>query len=116
MRRVASDEGRLLHKVSLVLSAFRSVAPTMPIQLAHTFVLVAMNEGASVVEIQRMTGFKYSTISRHLLDLGARNRKREPGYNLVQYVADPMELRKHQYTLTDKGRELMRLLMDTMKV
>lgn len=98
------------------MTAFRAVNPTMSIQVVHTLVLVALHEGSSLVEIGRISGFKMATISRNLLDLGTRNRNREPGFGLVETQTDPMELRKKKVTLTPKGRELLRQVLDIMKV
>jgi DNA-binding MarR family transcriptional regulator len=115
-RAVVREEGRLLHKAALLFRAFTNISPTMPIQVAKTFLIVAMNEGASLVEIQRLTGFRQSTISRHLMDLGSRNRKREPGFGLLEIKTDEMDLRKNEYWLTAKGRELVGQVIDVLKV
>ena len=62
---------KLLHKMSLLMTAFRMVNPTMSIQVAHTLILVSLHEGASVTEIARLSGFKMPTVSRTILDLGS---------------------------------------------
>lgn len=113
---LSGEDAKLLHKVSLLMTAFRNVNPTMSIQVCHTLALIAIHEGVSLVELGRISGFKMSTISRNILDLGTRNRKREPGYGLVETVTDPMELRKKKILLTSKGRELIRQVLDIMKV
>lgn len=113
--RAVREEGKILHKASLILRAFSNVSPTMPIQVAKTFIAVAMNEGASVVEIQKASGFRQSTISRHLMDLGKRNRKREEGFGLIESRTNDMDLRRNEYYLTNKGRELVGTLIDTLK-
>ena len=105
-----------MHKIALLLTAFRAVSPSMTIQGAHTFLLVAMNEGKSLIEIANLSGFKYPTVSRNILDLGERNRKRQPGLGLVITVNDPNEMRKKQVRLTDKGRTLLNQLTNIMKV
>ena len=71
-----------MHKTALLMTAFRSLNPTMSIQVAHTFILVAMHEGKSITEIATLAGFRFPTVSRNILDLGVRNRKREPGLGL----------------------------------
>lgn len=40
-------DNKIAHKLSLLLTAFRALQPTMTIQVAHTFLLVAMYEGKS---------------------------------------------------------------------
>jgi DNA-binding MarR family transcriptional regulator len=78
----------------------------MPLQLAHTFLMVAMSEGKSLREYADMAGVAQSSMSRRLLDLGQKNRKNEPGYLLIDRMQDPMELRKNIYTLSPKGKLL----------
>jgi DNA-binding MarR family transcriptional regulator len=48
-----------------------------------------------------------SVMSRHLLDIGERNRHMQPGWGLVTYRPNPLELRKLEYWLTPKGRLLL---------
>src|SRR3546814_14747877 len=73
---------------------------------SQTFVDVALNEGKSLGELAELVGSNASTVSRHLRDLGERNRRMEPGYGLVDRRVDPMELRKNSYFLTPKGKAL----------
>jgi hypothetical protein len=59
-----------------------------------------------------------SVMSRHLLDLGDRNRKKEPGFGLVMGRPNLMELRKHEHVLTPKGKALFErlyLLLTTVR-
>ena len=106
---------KAVHKLSLVMTAFRTQSPTMTVQLAHTFLLVASNEGKSISEIATLSGFRFPTVSRNILDLGVRNRKREPGLGLVETVIDQMELRRKNVQLTAKGRALVNQLFDILK-
>ena len=72
------------------------------------FLLVAMEEGLGVSEYAQRAGVGLWVMSRHLLDIGERDRHMEDGYGLVTYRANPfLAFRKHEYTLTDKGRALM---------
>jgi DNA-binding MarR family transcriptional regulator len=48
-----------------------------------------------------------SVMSRHLLDICKRNREMEAGFGWVDYRNNPMELRKKEYFLTDRGRALI---------
>jgi DNA-binding MarR family transcriptional regulator len=94
-----------------ILSAFQEYNPTMPIQMAASFLLVAKNEGKSLRELCQLSGVAQSTMSRHLLDLGERNRRFGEGLGLVRGDIDPMELRRKQFSLTAKGRRLFDALM-----
>jgi DNA-binding MarR family transcriptional regulator len=87
-----------------------AIDPTVPTQLVQAFVKVALYEGKTLTEYADMLGANVSTASRHLLDLGERNRKMEPGYQLVESRNDPMNLRQKHYSLTRKGQMLWRAL------
>ena len=89
------------------LEAFFSLRETMPAQYIRAFLLVAEKEGLGVVDYARRAGVSMSVMSRHLLDIGERNRYMEEGFGLVTHRRKPMELRKHEYFLTDKGRALL---------
>lgn len=78
----------------------------MPAQYIVAFLMVATKEGRGVVDYAKQAGVSVSVMSRHLLDIGERNRHMEKGYGLVTYQPNPLELRKHEYFLTDKGRAL----------
>ena len=110
------DDRRHLDKVSGLFQAFRALDPTMPLQLAYTFILCATYEGESVGDIARRAGFAVSTTSRHILDLGEFDRLKRPGYRLVETKIDPMELRKKSIHLTPKGRTLLNQLINTMRL
>lgn len=97
-----------LYKLIAVFNELRDVSPSMSVPLAQTLLLVALNEGKSLRELADIAGLKQGTISRYLLDLSERNRSLEQGFGLVHREADPMELRKNMYTLTPKGREVLK--------
>lgn len=92
-----------------------AIDPTVPTQLVQAFLAVGLNEGQTLTELADLLGTNISTASRQLLDLGERNRKMEPGYGLVDRKVDPMNLRVNRYTLTPKGRLLIRELAEIMK-
>ena len=100
--------------IQSLLAAFTQVYPSMPIQIAQTFLLVAIHEGCSLTDLMKRSGWVQSTLSRHLLDLGERNRFKEPGLGLVISRKDPMNLRKNIYTLTPKGRMLVNTLLNNL--
>jgi len=103
-------------KVDLLLRQFRtSIDPNIPAQMLQTFMAVAMNEGKSLTEIAKFVGSSISTASRHALELGARNRRMEPGYGLVARTTNPMNLRQNAYTLTPKGKLLLNNILKVME-
>lgn len=112
----AMEDKRHLDKVSGLFQAFRALDPTMPLQLAYTFILCATYEGESIGDIARRAGFATSTTSRHILDLGEFDRMKRPGYKLIETKIDPMELRRKTVHLTPKGKNLLNQLLLTMRL
>ena len=96
------------------LSSFRDIRKTIPLQYVTAFLLVANEEGLGVGDYAQRAGVGVSVMSRHLLDIGERNRHMAEGFGLVTYQANPFELRKHEYTLTDKGRALVNKLASAL--
>ena len=116
MNTLSPENNRVLNKIGIMLTTLRGISPTMSVQVAHTFLLVAQRQGESLTDLSKGSGFPLSTVSRNLLDLGARNRKREPGLGLVMTTVDDFELRKKKVSLTPKGQMLIKQLTDIMKV
>ena len=81
-------------------------SPNVPLAVLEAFLLVCLYEGASLKDLCDLSGQAQSTLSRHLLDLGERNRKKEPGLKLVAWRHPPEELRRKEYYLTAKGKAL----------
>lgn len=79
----------------------------MTVGLALSFLTVALFPERSLREYQDLREMSQSTISRHLLDLGELNRKRQPGLRLVEQHPDLTDRRKNVYRLTPKGRALV---------
>ena len=105
-RELPENERKAVRTLLTVLEPFREIRSTMPLQYVTAFLLAAHEEGLGVGEYAERAGVSVSVMSRHLLDIGERNRHMEEGFGLVTYRANPMELRKHEYALTDKGRAL----------
>jgi DNA-binding MarR family transcriptional regulator len=105
-----------LRKVDRLLATFRaSIGEVIPIQIAHTFVVVAMNEGMSVVDLVEKIGTNKSTLSRHLLDLSDTLRTGQAGYGLLVRTHDPSNLRSVLYTLSPKGKLLRDNLLGVLE-
>lgn len=113
---MTDKELKAVQKADRLLSQFRtSIDPNIPAQMLQTFMAVAMNEGKSLTEIAEAVHANMSTASRHLLELGERNRRMEPGYNLVSRTPDPMNLRQNAYSLTSKGKLLIANVVKIME-
>lgn len=93
------------------ISRFRDLSTTMPVAEVQMFLLVALNEGLSLGELADKADMKTSSASRYLLDLSDKTRRGEAGYGLVNRQPDPDELRRNMYSLTPKGRAMVRKLV-----
>jgi DNA-binding MarR family transcriptional regulator len=110
--QLEAAEERKLRALRHILSYFQEHEPQIPASMIDAFLIVAMNEGCSLRDAVAMSGKPQSTISRHLLDLGERNRKKEPGLGLVAWRIAPDELRRKEFYLTPKGRALLRRILE----
>jgi DNA-binding MarR family transcriptional regulator len=106
VKGLPDNDKRAASALLAALEPFRAIRGTMPLQYVVAFLLVAEEEGLGVGDYAKRAGVSVSVMSRHLLDIGERNRDMEEGFGLVTYRANPMELRKHEYMLTDKGRAM----------
>lgn len=107
VKKLEGSEAEAVKSLLAALDAFREIRPTMPLQYVVTFLVVALEQGLSVGEYAERAGVSLSVMSRHLLDIGERNRHREKGFGLIDYRSHPEELRKHQVFLTPKGKTLL---------
>lgn len=111
---IDTSDNSEVQRLYSVLEEFKRISPTMPVQQILTFLWVSMHEGTSLKEIAAAENVKVPTMSRHLIDLGSRNRRMEPGHMLIEFRQDPMELRKNQYTISDRGRFLLNAIKRKM--
>jgi DNA-binding MarR family transcriptional regulator len=108
MARVTKDEQTAIQNRLSFTEAFRVIGPTMTMQQAHTFLLVAAEEGCGVQEYADRADVTQPVMTRILLALGRRRQKGALGYGLVQQVTDTEDFRKRQTFLTAKGNALIR--------
>lgn len=96
------------------IDMFLAIRHTLPGHYMRAFLLIALNEGMGVTEYAKLSGVAQSVMSRHLLDLGDKDRKGGKGLGLVTMRQDPLNLRRHQVMLTDKGRALAGAIVRAM--
>lgn len=114
---MATDDSFLLHgrprlrAICEAMTHFRDLSPTMPVGEVLMFLLVSLNEGASLTDLAELADMKKSTASRYLLDLSDKTRAGDAGLGLITRDADPSELRKNMYALTSRGTEILRKLL-----
>jgi DNA-binding MarR family transcriptional regulator len=87
----------------------------MTVSLARTFLAVAENEGVTGKDLEKLLGMSQGSVSRLLLDLGARNRRFEPGLNLISFRLSERDFRVKQWHLTAEGRKVRDKLKKIME-
>ena len=105
---LGADERQSLQRLYDSLAEIREIAQHMPVAQVMALLLVALHEGKSLGELARLDGANLATLSRRMLDLGERNRRMEPGYMLIEQRQNPLNLRENQYTLSLKGKHLIK--------
>lgn len=89
------------------MKEFSAASPDLTVSKVITLLSVAADEGKGVVDYAGDAGFAQTTMTRHLLDLGQMNRRREPGLGLLVQRMNPIDLRQHQTFLTPIGKALV---------
>ena len=103
-----------MRRVHRILTIFRTITPTIPVQVVQTLVLVALHEGKTLGELATLAGAQNSTMSRHTLDLSDRNRHGKPGHGLIERSKDNADLRATRFTLSPKGHALLNKVAQVM--
>jgi DNA-binding MarR family transcriptional regulator len=109
------EEKAYARALMLALEPFREIRATMPLQYVYTFLMVATEEGKGVTEYAEKAGVAPTVMTRHLLDIGDRNRAREEGFGLVTQERDKEDLRRTHSRVTPTGKALMHKLMNALK-
>jgi hypothetical protein len=112
---LTEEEKEYARALLLALEPFRALRPTMPLQYVYTFLQVATEEGKGVTEYARSAGVSPTVMTRHLLDIGERNRAREEGFGLITQHRDKEDLRRHHAKITPVGKALMHKIITALK-
>jgi DNA-binding MarR family transcriptional regulator len=112
---LSSEEIGRLERLLAAIDLFAAeIDKDMPMQMLRALLMVCIEEGKGPNELARKAGLESGVMSRHLSDLGERNRYKQSGYEMVEQKADVMDRRYRQTFLTPKGvgfrNRLLRLL------
>src|ERR1700737_2728386 len=72
---LTDEEQAYMRALMLALEAVRDIRATMPLQYLYTFCMVSTDEGKGGSEYAKDAGVSPTVMTRHLLDIGAPNRK-----------------------------------------
>src|SRR5262245_42655360 len=97
-----------LRRLLEALCVFQEIRDTMPLQYVLMLLEIALKEGLSVGEYSDLRGVSFSVGSRHILDLGPRNRYGDgQGFGLIKQGVNAADTRAKAIWLTPKGRGVL---------
>lgn len=99
-----------------VVDVFLRLRARLPASHIGTFLKVAINQGATVSELAIECAVSSAVMSRHLGELGARNRRGGAGLGLIAVVPKShWDQRERQVVLTDMGIAVARKAIAAMR-
>jgi DNA-binding MarR family transcriptional regulator len=110
------EERAYIRALLLALRPFIKAKPTIPLSYVITTLTVALDENEGVAEYADKVGISPTVMTRHLLDLGERNRLKEPGLGWIVQERDLFDLRKHRARFTSIGSALLRDVVHALKL
>jgi hypothetical protein len=103
-----SDEMRQAAKcLRLALEPFVALNPNIPASYIISFLTVAEKEGRPVGEYANEVGMFKAVMTRHLLDMGERDRHGGEGLNIIEQKRDRQDLRINRTFISEKGASLL---------
>ena len=95
-----------------ILEIFRDMDQEMPIGEAVSFLLIANGQtrdggGLTVTELSRLGGFALATASRYMKSLSLKNRRGEPGHEIVTDARSPLDDRMKVLRISPKGQRVI---------
>jgi hypothetical protein len=115
-RTLSDEEIAAARGLLLALKNFKAFpSKHLPLGYVITFLEVCVDEGKGVMEYAERAEVPPTVMTRHLLDIGDRNRAREEGFGLITQERDKFDLRRHHARVTPKGKALMHRMMQALK-
>ena len=107
-KSLLSDDVRQAAKaLRLALEPFIALNPNIPASYIVSFLTVAEKEGRPVGEYANEVGLFKAVMTRHLLDLGERDRHGGEGMNVISQTRDRQDLRINRTFINEKGAALL---------
>jgi DNA-binding MarR family transcriptional regulator len=107
-KSLLSDEQRQAARaLRLAIEPFVELNPTIPASYIISFLAVAEKEGRPVSEYANEVGMFKAVMTRHLLDLGERDRHGGEGMNVIEQKRDRVDLRINRTFINEKGAALL---------
>lgn len=103
-----------IEKAIALVELFRLEHGEMPLMQQRIFLECCRNEGESISTVQKKAGQSEAAGSRNIRALTDRLGPNKKGYGLVALVADQMDIRRKNITLTPKGKELAKKISEVL--
>jgi hypothetical protein len=100
----------------LALEPFVELNPTVPASYLITLLAVAEKEGKPVNEYARDVGLIKAVCTRHLLDLGNRDRRGNPGMELIDQHRDWKDRRIQRSYISVRGAAILGKMKRAMEL
>lgn len=104
---LSDDVRQAARALRLALEPFIALNPNIPASYIVTFLTVAEKEGLPVSEYAKEVGAFKAVMTRHLLDLGERDRHGGEGMNIIEQKRDRVDLRINRSFISEKGATLL---------
>ena len=111
-----AEEKAYIEGLLLALEPFLEIRHTMPLQYVTSFLRVALEEGEGVTEYAKKADVSKTVMTRHLLDIGERDREGHEGFGLVLQKRDPQDLRINRTYVAPKGAAKMRKAISALRL
>lgn len=116
-RRTANQDTQSLSLLLTLLEMIRKEIDTeAPSQMIAVFIRVALNDGITMNALVEETGMSQSSISRNIAALADKHRLGFKGHGLVCTMEDPSSRRRKIVSLTPKGKQLKRRVIDILSL
>jgi hypothetical protein len=104
---LSDDVRQAARALRLAIEPFVELNPNIPASYIISFLTVAEKEGRPVSEYANDVGMFKAVMTRHLLDLGARDRHGGEGMNVIEQKRDRVDLRINRSFINEKGAALL---------
>jgi DNA-binding MarR family transcriptional regulator len=104
---ISDDVRQAARAMRLALEPFIALNPTIPASYIISLLAVTEKEGLPVSEYAKEVGMLRPVMTRHLLDLGERDRHGGEGMNVIEQKQDRKDLRVKRSFINEKGAALL---------
>ena len=110
------DEHLRVERFRNAFALIRQLNPSMSGNLVECLLLVTLKPGGGPTDYAKDLEVTSGQVSRWMLELGERARDGGDGHGLIQRLGGSTDLREVHYTLTPKGKAMMKKFSEKLGV